>query len=131
MKNKEIERLLEYFDMKDQNNVDFSGFNNPDAAKESYVNLNLIHGELSKCEKSFSPFFTDKVMNKIEKLSYIPGIEDYLSMLLTRVMTYGLTAVIIVFMTIYFLHGQEGIGTVLGTDISNDLNFISSVFYEF
>jgi len=52
-------------------------------------------------------------------------------MQLSRVMAYGMAAVALVFLTLFLLHGQDGFGTVIGTDTSDELNFISYLFYEF
>jgi hypothetical protein len=131
MKNKEFERLLGIVDQKDQRPLDFSGFSDPAAARESYNELIKFRGTLSNYEKYFSTYFTNKVMVRINNLAQSPGLEEYLSMQLSRVMTFGLTAVILVFLALYIFQGQEGIGTILGTDRSNDINFISSLFYEF
>jgi len=90
-----------------------------------------LRAEFSNRDHSFSPFFTDSIMGRISAITKSPGIEEYLSMLLSRVMTYGITAVVLVILTLYLLHGQDGFSAVLGTDSSNDLNFISSLFYEF
>jgi len=38
MKKKEVKKLLELFDRKDRNSLDFSGFNEPETAKEHYNN---------------------------------------------------------------------------------------------
>jgi hypothetical protein len=130
MKKREIEKLLGLLDNKDQSH-DFSGYSNPDEAKESFVKLGFLRNKLNEREKSFSPYFTEKVMGKISVLTTSPGLEEYLSMLLTRVMTYGISAVLLIFLTLYLFHGQEGIGTVIGTSDSNDINFISYLFYEF
>jgi hypothetical protein len=131
MKKKEIIRLLGLFDQKDLSSPDFSGFSDPDDARNNFNRLKLVRTELSGHDRSFSPYFTDRVMGRIARISQSPGIEEYLSMLFTRVMTYGLTAVVLVVLTLYFLHGPEGFSAVLGTDNSNDVNFISYLFYEF
>ena len=131
MKRKEIKKLLSFLDRKDQGQNDFSGFNNPGGAMKSYDELLSIRRNSNENRNEFSPFFTDKVMGTISQMSQHPGLEDYLSMLLNRVMSYGLSAILIIFLTLYFLHGQEGIGTILGTDTTNDINFISYLFYEF
>jgi len=131
MKKKELQRLLDIFDQGNREPQDFSEFRNPDEARESFKKLILIRRELSDSNSDFSPFFSAKVMGKISQFSKRPGLEEYLSMQLSRVMTYGLTAVVLVFLTLFFLQGQEGMGLVPGSDSSNDLNFISSLFYEF
>jgi hypothetical protein len=131
MKRKEFERLLGIFDQKDQSPVDFSGFSDPAEARKSYDDLRKFSGTLSGYEKYFSPFFTNRVMGRINNLAQSPGLEEYLSMQFSRVMTFGLTAVILVFLALYIFQGQEGFGTLLGTDRSNDINFISYLFYEF
>jgi hypothetical protein len=81
--------------------------------------------------KDFSPFFTDKVMGRISQLSQKLGLEEYLSLQLSRVFGYGMAAVAIVLLTLFLLHGQDGFGTVFGSDVSDELNFISYLFYEF
>jgi len=131
MKRKEFKRLLEFLDLKDPVTIDFSDFSDPGKAGKNYEDLLFFRQKSSGLHKDFSPFFTDKVMGRIAQLSHRQGFEEYLSMLLNRVLVYGMTAVVIVFLTLFFLHGQDGIGTVLGTDSSDELNFISYLFYEF
>jgi len=131
MKKKEIRKLLELLDQKDHSSVDFNEFRNPDEVKKDFNVLSFFRGKRAESQNDFSPFFTEKVMGRIAAHSRTQGIEDYLSMQFSRVMTYGLTAVVVLFLALYFLHGQDGLGTLIGTDSSNDLNFISYLFYEF
>lgn len=131
MKRKEIIRILELFDAKDQKFKDFGQFDNPKKAKEQFEELAEIRDAFLKEEKNFSPFFTDKVMGRVAQLTGQQGFEDYLSMLFYRVTTYGLSAVAIVVLTLYLLHGQEGFNSIISSDSSNDINFISSLFYEY
>jgi hypothetical protein len=131
MKKKEFEKLLGFADQKDHTNLDFSGFKDPAEAKKQFEELLFFVSKRSDFESDFSPFFTEKVMNGIVGFNNRLGIEAYLSMQFSRVMTLGLTAVVFVFIALYFLQGQEGIRNVLGTDQSNDINFISYLFYEF
>mgnify|MGYP006954432678 CR=1 FL=1 len=131
MKKRELKRLLELFDQNNQRHSDYHGFSDPDQARKSYEDLLLFRRKPSDIKKDFSPCFTERVINRITHQTQIPRLEEYLSMQLNRVMTYGLTAVILVFLTLYFLQGQDGIGTVIGTNNSNDINFISYLFYEF
>ena len=131
MKKKEFEKLLGFADQKDHSNHDFSGFKDPEEAKESFKELLFFISKRSGFEKEFSPYFTEKVMNGLFRLTRRQGIEEYLSMQFSKVLTYGLTAVVFVFIILYFLQGQDGIGTIIGTDRSNDINFISYLFYEF
>jgi len=131
MKKKEIGKVLELLDQKDLSSFNFNEFRNPDEVIEGFNLLSFFRGKHSESRSDFSPFFTEKVMGRIAAQSHTPGIEDYLSMQFNRVITYGLTAVVALFLVLWFLHGQDGIGTLIGTDSSNDLNFISYLFYEF
>jgi hypothetical protein len=130
MKKKEIEKLLRLTDHEVSSQPDFSGFKDPGEVRENYDRLVLIRREYSDYEKDFSPFFVERVMARINNLSHSTGIQEYLSMQFNRVMVYGFAAVLIVFLTLYFLDGQEGFGTVLRSDSTNDINFISYLFYE-
>jgi hypothetical protein len=130
MKKKEIEKLLRLTDQKVSSQPDFSGFSDPNEARENYSRLILIRKGYSVFERDFSPFFVERVLGRINNLSKGTGIQEYLSMQFNRVMAYGFAAVLIVFLTLYILHGQEGFGTVLRSDSSNDINFISYLFYE-
>jgi hypothetical protein len=130
MKKKEIEKLLSLTDQKVTSQPDFSGFKDPGEARENYDKIVLIRREYSTYEKDFSPFFVERVLGGINNLSASTGIQEYLSMQFNRVIAYGFAAVLIVFLTLYFLDGQEGFGTVLRSDSTNDINFISYLFYE-
>lgn len=130
MKKKEIEKLLRLADQKVTSQPDFSGFKDPSEARENYNRLVLIRKGYPTYEKDFSPFFVERVLGRINNLSHSSGIQEYLSMQFNRVMAYGFAAVLIVFATLYILNGQEGIGTILRSDNTNDINFISYLFYE-
>jgi hypothetical protein len=131
MKRKELEKLLSRLDLKNQDSADFSGFKDPTRAEKSFKRLVYIKENMPSHDKDFSPFFIESVMGRINNLSGNPGVVEYLSMQFSRVMAYGMAAVIIVFLTLFFLHGQEGFGAILGADNSNDINFISYLFYDF
>lgn len=131
MKKKEIEKLVNLTDQKDLNPADFTVFSEPVKAKQYFSLLSLARRRKPDTEPDFSPYFVEKVMGRLNRVVQSPGLDDYLSMLLSKVMTYGLTALALVFLTLYFLHGQDGIGTVIGSDTTNDMNFISYLFYEF
>ncbi len=131
MKRKEFEKLLNLMDRSDPGLNDFSVFSDPVKARKSYDELIFYRSESGTLAKDFSPYFTDKVMGRISQLSRIHGLEEYISMQFSRVMAYGLAAVVLVIITLFFFQGQDGLGTVIGTEASNDINFISSLFYEF
>jgi hypothetical protein len=131
MKKKEFEKLLGLVDQKGQGLPDFSGFSNPDDAKMKFVEILHFRNTPSENEKDFSPFFTESVMGRIKQYPLTHGLEEYLSMQFNRVMAFGLTAVVLTFLTLYFLQGQDGVGTLFGADRTNDINFISYLFYEF
>jgi len=130
MKKAELEKLLERLDTKDYPVLDFSDFTNPEEAKRIYNDF-FYFREIYNDPKDFSPYFTEKVMGKILLMASKSGLEEYLSIFLYRVVAYGVTAVILVFAILMFLQGQDGIGTAIGTESTTDLNFISSLFYEF
>jgi hypothetical protein len=131
MKKKEFKKLIKFFDHHDQKTVDFSGFKNPEEAKSIYNELLVYRRKGSDSEPDFTPFFTDSVMGKISRYSHSPGFEEYLSRLFSRVVSYGLTAVVVMLITLYVLHGQDGFSALFGNDPGNDINFISQLFYEF
>ncbi len=131
MKKKELEKLLRLIDKNDRRSVNFSEFKNPEKSEETFNQLDFIRENMPVYERDFSPFFMERIMGRISNLRENQGIVEYLSMQFSRVMAYGTAAVIIVFLTLYFIHGQDGFGTILGADSSNDINFISSLFYEF
>jgi len=131
MKKKELESILILLDKSEKNNVDFLGFTNPTEAKELFDSLQLFKINSTDKEKSFSPYFIERVMGKVANLSSNNSLSDYLSLQFSRVMAYGLAAVIIVMLTLYFIQGQEGFVPILGNDSANDINFISYLFYEF
>ncbi len=130
MKKVEIRKLLDFFD-RGEPNSDFSGFADPVEARENYQNLNLIREKYSSIDMDFSPFFTESIMGRISQLAKRPMLEEYLSNLLSRVATYGFTALVLIIITLFFLQGQDGFGSILGTDSNNEVNFISSLFYEY
>jgi len=131
MKRKELEKLLGLLDQQAQNPIDFSGFSNPEEAKRRYKQLSVYRLKLGFREMDFSPYFVERVMGKINNLSGNQSLSEYLSLQFSRVMAYGFAAVIVVFMTLYFIHGQDSFGIILGNDNPNDINFISYLFYEF
>lgn len=131
MKKKDFKKLSDLLDLSKPGIIDFSGFSEPEKAGKSYEDFVFFREMTSGVAKDFSPFFTEKVMGRINQLSHRQGLEEYLSMQLSRVMAYGMTAVALVLLTLFLLHGQDGFGTVIGTDTSDELNFISYLFYEF
>ena len=131
MKKKEFEKLLGLFDQKDQPVQDFSGFKEPDRAKGLFRQLIFYRFMLSGNKKVFSPYFADQVMNRIINANHVHGIEEYLSLQFNRVMSFGLAATILFYLALYFFQGHEEFSTIFGIDRSNDINFISYLFYEF
>lgn len=131
MKKKELENILILLDKSEKNNVDFSGFSNPEEAKELFDSLLFYKKNAAPIERNFSPFFIERVMGKVNNLSSNISLSEYLSLQFSRVMAYGLAAVIIVMLTLYFIQGQEEFVHVFGSDSANDINFISYLFYEF
>ncbi len=131
MKKKELKKLLRLVDHHDHKKADFSGFRNPEKARAAYDELLAYRRTSSDEEPDFSPFFTDAVMGKIARFAQSPGFEEYLSRLFSRVVSYGLTAVVVMLLTLYVLHGQDGFSALFGNDPASDINFISLLFYEF
>jgi hypothetical protein len=131
MKKKELERLLGFVDQNEDETYDFSGFRDSQSAKGTFKDLLLFRESGKHAESDFSSHFADKVMQKVIHLSKKQGIEEYLSMQLYKVVSFGLSAAAIFFLALYLFQAQDGIGPILGTDRSNDINFISYVFYEF
>ena len=131
MKKKEYKKLLRLIDLHDHAQVDFSRFRNPAKAKDEYDKLIVYRRTSSDNEPDFSPFFTEAVMGKLSRFSQTPGFEEYLSRLFNRVVSYGLTAVVVMLVTLYVHHGQDGFSALFGSDSANDINFISQLFYDF
>lgn len=131
MKKKEFNKILFLLDKADKSNIDFSGFSNPVEANELFESLLIYRKNSTSQQKDFSPYFIERVMGKIMNENVNISLADYLSLQFSRVMAYGLVAVIITVLTLYFIQGQEGFIPVLGNDSANDINFISYLFYEF
>lgn len=131
MKKKELEKLLSLADQKDQPVQDFSGFKEPEKAKGFFKQLIFYRSLLSGKKNDFPPYFADQVMNRIINSNQVHGIEEYLSLLFNRVMSYGLAATILLYLALYFFQGHEEFSTIFGVDRSSDINFISYLFYEF
>ena len=131
MKKRYLKKILGLFDQEEHGSFDYSQFDEPERVKNQVNELIMFRDLLAAREKSFSPFFTDRVMGKLNQLVTSPSFEEYLSMQFSKVMAFGLTAVVILFLSLYFMQGIDGINSFLGTDSSNDINFVSSLFYDF
>jgi hypothetical protein len=131
MKKREIKQILELADESVNRNPDFSGFSEPDIASAIYRDILRYRKEAGTAVKDFSPFFENKIMSKIASIAKGQSLEDILSGLLSRVMTYSLTALFIIILTFFIVYGQDGFTKFIGNDTTNDINFISYLFYEF
>ncbi|MCB9000066.1 MAG: hypothetical protein H6540_08390 [Bacteroidales bacterium] len=131
MNRKEIEKLLSLAESKSADKTEFSGFSEPAEAESKFRLLRTVRANRNEQETGFSPFFTEQVMGKINVLFNKPDIQTYLSMQFSKVFAFGFSTVILILFALYFMHGQINFSAFTGTDSGNEINFISSVFYEF
>jgi hypothetical protein len=131
MKKREIEQILKLADESPILKPEFSAFSDPDVASVIYRDILQYRNDRANTEKDFSPFFENKIMGRIASIAKGQSLEDVLSGLFTRVMTYSLTALFLIILTFFIIYGQDGFTIFIGNDSSNDINFISYLFYEF
>ncbi len=131
MKPAEIEEILGMADDAEIRKPDFRRFSDPSGAEEIYQSLLKIKADSGGRKADFTPYFEDRIMNRIYAAASGFSLDEQLSGLLYRVAGYGLTAAALVLITFFLLYGQDAFSVFTGSDTSGDINFISYLFYDF